>query len=54
MFLMIREKIKYISKVWIDFMVFYDVIILKEGNCKNLLDIYYIKFWFEIDVLISI
>lgn len=36
MFLMIRERIKYISRVWIDFMVFYDVIILKEGNCKNL------------------
>lgn len=53
MFLMIREKIKYISRVWIDFMVFYDVIILKEGNYKNLF-IYYIKFWFGIDVLIRI
>lgn len=34
---MIRERIKDISRVWIDFMVFYDVIILKEGSCKNLL-----------------
>lgn len=30
-------------------MASYDVIILKEGNCKNSLDIYYTKLWFEID-----